>query len=239
MADLAPHPLVLAIGYGLSNHGDQALQDAVDALDNALKDAVKGRWGSLTREELKKNLDARGLSKTGVKDVLVARLADDDVAQKENVAPTAAVHDDSVAPEEKNAVAKQLGQQLVLRDLTLLGGYLGPNLEYDDEEWRQLYLDERLQRWLCTPRDTIVDERRQDDEMAAFGKRDAMWVKADARVVHGRGPQPLQRRFLVGDITRAADVDPAPAGGTGAPVTGLFCEARTPGCCYGARSRPG
>jgi large subunit ribosomal protein L22 len=45
----------------------------------------EGGWESLKVDELKAELEARGLPKSGKKEELIARLADDDVAQKDNV----------------------------------------------------------------------------------------------------------------------------------------------------------
>jgi large subunit ribosomal protein L22 len=49
----------------------------------------EGGWESLKVDELKAELEARGLPKSGKKEELIARLADDDVAQKDNVVPPA------------------------------------------------------------------------------------------------------------------------------------------------------
>ena len=79
----------------------------------------EGGWESLKVDELRVVLEARGLPKSGNKAELIARLADDDVAQKDNVpAPPAeeaaetpaeeAAPDDGVA--EEVAVSEATGQ---------------------------------------------------------------------------------------------------------------------------------
>ena len=79
----------------------------------------EGGWESLKVDELREELEARGLPKSGNKAELIARLADDDVAQKDNVpAPRAeeaaetpaeeAAPDDGVA--EEVAVSEATGQ---------------------------------------------------------------------------------------------------------------------------------
>ena len=59
----------------------------------------EGGWESLKVDELKAELEARGLPKSGRKDELIARLVDDDVAQKDNVdAPTEAPAEAAAEP---------------------------------------------------------------------------------------------------------------------------------------------
>ena len=66
-----------------------------------------GGWESLKVDELKAELEARGLPKSGKKDELIARLADDDLAQEGNVveAPADAVAEE--APDAEEAAAEE------------------------------------------------------------------------------------------------------------------------------------
>jgi len=66
----------------------------------------EGGWESLKVDELKAELEARGLPKSGKKDELIARLADDDVAQKDNVVPPA---DEAGEPTPAGEAAEQEG----------------------------------------------------------------------------------------------------------------------------------
>jgi hypothetical protein len=121
----------------------------------------------------------------------------------------------------------------------LFAGFLGGPVKHTDgTEWRLLYLDSRLENWLLIPDDQIVVHQRLQDDNAPSGKRDALWVRSSATVVRGSGSRAKEGRFLVGEFTRAADFAASTTGGTFSAASGLLCEATTPGCCWGTRTRP-
>ena len=60
----------------------------------------EGGWESLKVDELKAELEARGLPKSGKKDELIARLADDDVAQA-GTTPAPAAEEETAEVEEE------------------------------------------------------------------------------------------------------------------------------------------
>jgi ribosomal protein L22 len=64
----------------------------------------KGGWESLKVDELKAELEARGLPKSGKKEELIARLADDDVAQAGTTPETVA---EEAAPEAATSEAAE------------------------------------------------------------------------------------------------------------------------------------
>ena len=63
----------------------------------------EGGWESLKVDELKQELEARGLPKSGNKAELVARLEDDEVAQEPSAPPEEAAAEDVVEAEEAPA----------------------------------------------------------------------------------------------------------------------------------------
>jgi ribosomal protein L22 len=68
----------------------------------------EGGWESLKVDDLKAELEARGLPKSGKKDELIARLVDDDVAQQDNLPAEEAVAPEEPA-EEPSAPARRRG----------------------------------------------------------------------------------------------------------------------------------
>ncbi len=97
--------------------------------------------------------------------------------------------------------------------------------------WLVFYLDARLQTWLLVQKESIVLRRTVDDRLSPFGSHDVIWVRGQAPIRHGSGPQSIQQRFLTGDFTRAGDFDAPPTGGTFSSPSGLLCAAGSPGCC--------
>jgi hypothetical protein len=103
-----------------------------------------------------------------------------------------------------------------------------------DAEWEVLYLDMELRTWLLIEQKGVVLQGTvKDDEVPFSGQRDVFWVRADATVGRGSRAQSVEAQFLTGEFTRAGDCEtPAGGGGTYGGSTGVFCEARTPQCCY-------
>ena len=73
----------------------------------------EGGWESLKVDELKAELEARGLPKSGKKDELIARLADDDVAQAGTTPAPAAEKEAAAEVEEAppEAAAEEAGEE--------------------------------------------------------------------------------------------------------------------------------
>jgi hypothetical protein len=101
-----------------------------------------------------------------------------------------------------------------------------------ETDWLVFYLDARLHTWLHVQKKAIVLRRTVHDHLSPFGSHDVIWVRGQAPIRHGSGPQSIQQRFLTGDFTRAGDFDAPPTGGTFSSPSGLLCAGvGSPGCC--------
>jgi hypothetical protein len=152
-------------------------------------------------------------------------------------AARAVASDEKTKPKALLDLADGLADQSNLPDLSLLGGYVGAKVERQGTWWWVLYLDSLLQNWVLVPDKAIVYHERLEDDKAPRGLRDLLWIIASETVVRGSGSQSVDGRFVVGEFTRAGDFSTATAGGTFSAATGLLCEATTPGCCWGSRTR--
>jgi hypothetical protein len=155
----------------------------------------------------------------------------------DSASPDDPIADDNQSADQKNVLATALADQANLPGLSLFAGFLGGPVEREKQLWRLLYFDARLSSWLLVPEAAIVVHERLKDRNAPFGLRDVLWVDGTATVVHGEGARSNEGRFLVGDFTRAGDFSASTTGGTFSAATGLLCEATTPGCCAGKRTR--
>jgi hypothetical protein len=115
-------------------------------------------------------------------------------------------------------------------------GYLGATITNPaaaDSQWCVLYLDRDLHSWLLIETAAIVRRLIINDRNTTEDQYDVIWVTADGVVSRGRGSLSTEAQFLSGDFTRAGDFESSPTGGTLSASTGVFCEARSPGCCRG------
>jgi hypothetical protein len=145
----------------------------------------------------------------------------------------------AVSKEIREGSPEALAYASNLPEPIMFAGFLGGVVkEPGGREWRLLYLDLELNNWLLVELGGILAEGQVVDHGVPFNQeRDVIWVKADAAVGRGGASQSVEAQFLTGAFTRAGDFEVPPAGGTSAAATGIFCQARTVNCCYGARSR--
>jgi hypothetical protein len=132
------------------------------------------------------------------------------------------------------AGADALARELLVDELVTFEGYVGgsANLSVGGTgHWLVLYRTVNLQEWLIVPQDEIVARTKVDDPTAPYGSYDLIWVKQQAAIRHGSGPQSVATAFLSGDFTRASDVEPSPTGGTFSSPSGLLCAPGGPGGC--------
>lgn len=123
-------------------------------------------------------------------------------------------------------------------DLVTFVGFSGPTVtQPGGNDFLLFYLDAAQRSWMLVERDQIRYHQEIRDDEAPGGRRMMIWVNVDAAVGSGSGPQSDDARFLTGEFTRAGDFSASPMGGTMAAATGVFCEARSPSCCYGRKTR--
>ena len=111
-------------------------------------------------------------------------------------------------PRDADAAANVIADLPDQPDEVLIRGLVGAQIEHAGKDWRLIYVDFALHRWLLVPEDEITDFERVDDREAPSGKRDMVWINRGAQVVRGTGFGPIERRFLVGDLTHATDFAP-------------------------------
>jgi hypothetical protein len=120
-------------------------------------------------------------------------------------------------------------------------GYLGDRFFHRGLWWLVLYLDWDMQTFLVIESTGFI---RADTLPTSAGSgtpepRNVIWVRADTAVGRVARSLSLEGMFLTGDFTRAGDFEAGPAdGGTFAAATGVFCGARSPGCCIVTKKKP-
>jgi hypothetical protein len=136
--------------------------------------------------------------------------------------------------------AQALAKSADVPKLVSFVGYLGATITHpasaaadDTNQWCILYLDWDLHSWLLIETAAIARRLVVDDQNTTEDPHDVIWVRADGAVARGNGSLSTEAQFLSGDFTRAGDFEAGPTGGTLSASTGVFCEARSPGCCRG------
>jgi hypothetical protein len=106
--------------------------------------------------------------------------------------------------------------------------------------WQILFLNATVSKWLVVAMSDILLHNRMNDDTAAFGERDVLWVKADAKLGQGGTSISSEARFLTGGFVRAGELEASLAPLAVSNDSGLLCEAITPGCCtVKSRTRAG
>lgn len=126
----------------------------------------------------------------------------------------------------------------------LVAGYLGGTVHVTSASLAQgqitapmrvLFLDSGLATWLLISLDDIRLFNRAKDGTAAFGLRDILWLRPEARVVRGDRSESILRSYLNGPFVRAEDLSSIVSSGTYPRAPGLLLEATTPACCTKTR----
>jgi hypothetical protein len=232
MADKPPqpmvHPLVAALGCGLDN------TDVVAAVN----DAKAGYKPAETQSEVI-DVAIRLLQTDTGADVKVEsepelrRVRRRGADKTENPADDAAIED--IYGQLEPGLVKDFGAAASSAALQLFTGYLGGKWRHENHEdwWRILFVDSVMRNWIMVKSDDILYSQRVDDDKAAFGSRDYLWVAADAHVGRGGAAASPESLFVSGTFTRAGDFSASLRGDTwsGSNDGGLLDEATTPSCC--------
>jgi hypothetical protein len=128
------------------------------------------------------------------------------------------------------AVAAAFAESSDVSEVVTFEGYLGATCKHDGKDWCVLYVDLEARSWLLIEKDCII-KRESIDHSTWPCKRDVLWVTSDGAVGVGDGSQSVQAQFLTGEFTRAGDFEAPVVGGTMAASTGVFCQAKSVGCC--------
>jgi ribosomal protein L22 len=160
----------------------------------------EGGWESLKVDELKEELEARGLPKSGKKEELIARLADDDVAQKDNVAAPA---DEAGEPTPAGEAAEQEGPA---------GGKAAAEAQDVEEAEEGAPAPARRRRSAETSAETTRKPAPRDADGDVIVRARARYVRTaprKARLVmdHIRGKEVEQARALLTHAPRAVAED--------------------------------
>jgi hypothetical protein len=227
--DLEPHPLVPRVASGLLAVDVPLIDMAAPLLEaQALADA-QGEDAFKAVSTVKKAFAEAKQVNAELGAVLKdPELAVPLAAQEDGDGPQ---QDGDGNPELSSYAALVLAGAAGVPRLVTFAGYLGARFKMRDAEWCVLYLDTRLMHWLIVDTTGIVYRDKMRDDQAPCRQHDVIWVKADAAVGVGDAAEAVQSAFLTGDFTRAGDYDTPASGAPLAAATGVFCEARSVGCC--------
>jgi hypothetical protein len=226
-ADLTPHPLVAAIAVGLIDLKVPLIESAAD-----LVTAEKNVYGNRSSES--RELARAETSLTNANEQATRRASGTTVVDMSQVAVPVGFGNPAAGQGNArvdNFAALVLAGASNVPKLVSFAGYVGGRFHKQETEWCVFYLNTRLTTWLLVDTDGIVFRESRKEEQAPCGLRDVIWVKADTPVGLGNASEAAQAQFLTGEFTSAGDIDAPAAGGTLDAATGVFCEARSVGCC--------
>ena len=221
-ADLEPHPLVPQVASGLIALGVPLADLARALLEAKLKRDASQKGGRSQGPTYDQEQLEQGLAK--IKEDLATRPV---VGAPAKPKPARGIYDRDLNDNAALALAGATG----VPELVTFAGYVGGKFPEQDKDWCVFYLDTRLTNWLLVDSNGIVFRDRLKDDRAPCGVRDVIWVKADTPVGLGNASEAAQAQFLTGEFTAAGDIDAPAGGGTPDAATGVFCEARSVGCC--------